>query len=137
MDNKEKMVNIATGLWGIWTTRNLKVWENKLMTPELAIQYSSKQVFKWREVQKEKCSGNQVLTRVQHEQREATRWRPPDIGKFKINVDASVFTGRAEYSIGMVMRDYAGRFCQVRNLCRMGEVWVFEAEARGVLEAIN
>lgn len=46
-ENGEMMVKLATGLWGIWSSRNLKVWEDKIISPEIAVQMSVKQVAKW------------------------------------------------------------------------------------------
>lgn len=37
-------VKIATILWGIWSARNLKVWQNKSVTPQMTMQWSVIQV---------------------------------------------------------------------------------------------
>lgn len=39
--------------------------------------------------------------------------------------------------MGMVLRDSLVSFCKTRVSCYGGEVAVFEAEARGILEALN
>ncbi|XP_074324342.1 uncharacterized protein LOC141661257 [Apium graveolens] len=66
-----------------------------------------------------------------------TKWQPPAAGTFKINVDASVFPGANNFSIGMVMRNYACDFMAARNCKISGEVSVFEAESVGVCEALS
>lgn len=105
------------------------------MSPTLAMQWSSTQVTQWREVQKV----NRSNARYQqlHHQDILLRWKPPEVGVLKVNVDASVYAGRSSFSVGMVLRDHAGRFCRARNFRRMGEVYVFEAEAEGVLAALK
>lgn len=134
-DDEEKLVLLATGLWGIWSARNLKVWESKTMNPELAMQWSSIQVTQWREVQCLKYSSPMV--RHQNHQGIMVHWKPPEAGALKVNADASVFTGSLSYSVGMVLRDHTGGFCKARNLRKNGEVSVFEAETEGVLAAIR
>lgn len=122
MDDKEKLVLIATGLWGIWSVRNMKVWDNKTMTPELAMQWSTLQVVQWREMQQiRNCRTN---SSGQGQQRAVPRWAPPEPGALKINVDASVCPGRSSFTLGMVMRDHVGSFCKARNVCKGGEVTV-------------
>lgn len=54
-----------------------------------------------------------------------------------MNVDTSVFEGADSFSIGMVLRDFEGRFIKGRNLCLPKPDSVFEAEALGVCEALS
>lgn len=54
----------------------------------------------------------------------------------KINVDAYLVTGAHSFSVGMIIRNHIGQFIQAKNLRYAGEVPVFEAEVRGVLEAM-
>lgn len=42
-----KIVSISTGLWGIWYERNLRVWENKSLSPSLTVEWSKKQIVEW------------------------------------------------------------------------------------------
>lgn len=37
---------------------------------------------------------------------EAIRWKPPEVGSIKLNVDASFFPGANSFSVGMVIRDH-------------------------------
>lgn len=66
-----------------------------------------------------------------------SHWKPPSTGTLKINVDAAVKQGRSNYGVGMVLRDQTGKFCRARVICHAGEVGVYEAETKGVLEALN
>lgn len=111
------------------------MWENKVLSPEVAMQWSIKQVSQWREVQSLKTGRSNL--RTQGQALEAGRWKAPEVNKLKVNVDASVVPGSNSYSVGMILRDHMGGFRKARNLRCEGEVSVFEAEARGVLEAIR
>lgn len=134
-EDGEKMVQVAIVLWGIWSARNMLVWENKKVTPENAMQWSINQVRQWQEVQVVRSS-NDVIGMPSHRP-ELALWNAPATGKLKVNVDASVVSGASSFAIGMVLRDHLGGFCNARNLRREGEISVFEAEAYGVLEAIR
>lgn len=39
-ENHEKMVRMTMVLWGIWNARNMRMWDNKVVTGELAMQWS-------------------------------------------------------------------------------------------------
>lgn len=70
------------------------------------MQWSRSQVTQWREVQ---ClKQNSTMSRHQHHQEVMEHWKPPGTGALQINVDASVFTGRLSYSIGIILRDHTG-----------------------------
>lgn len=46
-ESMEVRVQLGKLLWGIWNARNLKVWEQKTLSPSLAMQWSSSQVLQW------------------------------------------------------------------------------------------
>lgn len=130
---RDKVVRMIMIL-GIWNARNMRVWDSKIVPPELAMQWSVKQITQWQEVQVQKVK----TVNVQICQADAAiRWLVPVAGGYKVNVDASVFARTSSFSIGMVLRDHVGGFCTARNLRKGAKVTVFEAEARGVLEAIR
>lgn len=64
-------------------------------------------------------------------------WEPPDSGRMKLNVDASVKEGESHYFVGMVIRNEVGQFVMGRNQKVAGQVNVLEAEAYGVLNALH
>lgn len=66
-----------------------------------------------------------------------TRWKPPDPCTLKINVDAAVKQGSSQYGVGMVLRDQVRNFCKTRVICHPGEVGVFEAETKGILDVLS
>lgn len=75
--------------------------------------------------------------RRHNEGRSRATWTAPTQGKFKLNVDASVFSGQSSFSMGMILRDHDGTFIKARKVKRAGEIPVLEAEAWGVLEALK
>lgn len=64
-------------------------------------------------------------------------WQPPEVGCYKLNVDASLYKGECCFTLGLVVRDDRGRFTMGKNMKFAGEVSVMEAEALGVCEAIK
>ncbi|XP_074352876.1 uncharacterized protein LOC141692031 [Apium graveolens] len=132
----EELQIICMVFWGVWYWRNKKVWEDKTVTPVVAMQFSLSVLSEWIAV---KHSGSKPIVRPQ---RDATNqqpgiWQPPAAGSYKISVDASVFPGAQTYSVGMVIRDHACAFLGGRTCCFAGQVTVMEAEAMGVREALS
>lgn len=60
---------------------------------------------------------------------ESQRWKTPQYGSFKINVDVVVPLRGDMYSIGMVNRDQSGCFFDGKVVSRANLVYVFEGEA--------
>lgn len=132
--NGERIVKIVTTLWSIWTARNMKIWEQKFINPNVIVEWSVKYVTDWCEAKK-----RSLKTRISGTTGELTaeaRWSPPNVNHFKLNVDASVFPGTQNFSVGMVIRDHKGGFILGKTVRIAGEVSVFEAEVRGILEAL-
>ena len=119
----------------IWHARNLKVWEGKSTTPSLAMQWSTLTINQWQEAQKMKGvntgGGHNLSSRL------PLRWVAPTQGRLKVNVEASVIEGGSSFSLGMIARDHNRDCCRARTMCCEGVVSVFEAEAKGVLEAMK
>lgn len=66
-----------------------------------------------------------------------SKWRPPEQGGFKINVDASVMPGVNSFSVGMVLRGHDGGFVAGKTTRFNAADSVFEAETIGVREALS
>lgn len=43
-----ELIRIAMTLWTIWFFRNKKVWDNKVVTPKFAVDWSLKQLQEWK-----------------------------------------------------------------------------------------
>ncbi|WOH16655.1 hypothetical protein DCAR_0936213 [Daucus carota subsp. sativus] len=113
----------------------MKVWEHKVVTPSMAMQWSAKQISQWQKVQKYKLTTGDASRRSKQDV--TNYWKAPEPGKLKINVDASVHAGTSSFALGMVLRDQNGGFCKAKCSRHEGEVTVFEAEAFGVVEALK
>lgn len=133
--SSEEVVKVCTVLWGIWYWRNKKVWEDKSVTPALAMARSFSSVSEWQKARRKKP----VDMQKDHQGQviKECRWSPPEEGMLKLNVDASVFSGAETFSIGMVLRDHLGSFVAGKNLRLLAPVSVVEAEVVGVREALS
>lgn len=131
----DEVVKVCVVLWGIWYWRNKKVWENRVVSPELAMEGSFRLVKDWKEARGSRVLGSQnSSTRIQ---RQACSWFPPVEGVLKVNVDASVFPDSDFFSVGMLIRDHKGVFVAGRVIRLPAPTSVFEAEIVGVKEALS
>lgn len=132
--SQAEVIKISTVLWGIWFWRNKRVWEEKVINPAIAMETSCRNVQEWRKAKERTKSSNGGINRV----RECGnhRWRPPEQGKLKVNVDASVFSQAENFKIGMVIRDHNGEFVEAKILSLSCPSTVLEAESIGVKEAL-
>ncbi|KAL8148278.1 hypothetical protein AgCh_005592 [Apium graveolens] len=122
-------------LSGIWFWRNKKVWEDKSTTPTIAMDSSLKIVADWRDVRAKNKTNSSVPKSKQGSQR--CRWVASGEGILKLNMDASLFSGAPDFTVGMVSRDHKNTFLVGRTSCFRAPVSVFEEEAIGVREALS
>lgn len=133
--SEEDIITIATGLWGIWYARNMRVWENKLLSPALTIEWSRKQIIDCREARrKQQTSQNNAAGSGRGT---LLGWTTPALGEFKLNVDASIKKEKSFFSIGMVICDCRGMFVRGRIMKCAGTISVPEAVTLGVREALS
>ncbi|XP_074326830.1 uncharacterized protein LOC141664772 [Apium graveolens] len=122
-------------LWAIWFFRNKKVWDNKIVTPDFAVNWSLKQLQEWKiAVSKVIDSSKRPTTVIR---REGTKWTRPEQGKLKVNVDASIEQGSSCYSIGMILGDHTGGFLEGKTMKFSRMATVMEAEASAIEEALE
>ena len=65
------------------------------------------------------------------------KWKAPEHGEYKVNVDASWFQGADSFSIGIVLRNHSGCFVEGRTVALPQAMDVLEAEALGIREALS
>lgn len=132
-ENPEIVERIVTVLWGIWFARNQKVWEGKVITAATAMDISRNQIVDWQTAMSRKASQNSRVVEKTKAVR-ITRWKPPEMGQLKLNVDASLFVGENSFSVGMLIRNEVGGFVRGKRMKIHGEMSVLEAEAQGSIQ---
>lgn len=104
------------------------------MPPNVAMEVAFKMVEEWQKALKKNQTPS--LKFFRSEQETPTRWKCPQVGWQKVNIDASVYEGCCSFKIGMVLRDDRGRFNAGVQSCMSGMVTSMEAEATSVYEAL-
>lgn len=96
---------------------------------------SFKSLVEWKVARK--TVGMCIANQADEQGAQITRWIPPSKGSLKVNVDASIFTGKDDFSVGMVLRDHSGSFISGKVLMLPVPASVFEGETIGVREALS
>ncbi|XP_074378321.1 uncharacterized protein LOC141719854 [Apium graveolens] len=113
--SREEIEVVAKVLWGMWFFRNRRVWDNKVVTGRVAIDWSSKSISDWKKAKHLKAQ-NQVLS-VRASNKSLQKWKPPREGCLKLNVDASIKLGSDLFTVGLVLRDHHGIFVGGKAIC--------------------
>ncbi|KAL8127458.1 hypothetical protein AgCh_014390 [Apium graveolens] len=115
--SKEETLKIVTVLWGVWFTRNKRIFENKVMTPDFVMAWSRRQIVEWQEANRKV---QDIDTRIAENREAENIWQTPTKGCLKINVDASFVEGQDYYLIGMVPRNHLGQYLLGRTSRSIG-----------------
>lgn len=118
----KKLITIATVLWSIWFARNKRVWKGVVLSPATTVVLSLKHVTEWCQVWKKKSSKDNIAS--SDSPRDRAKWKAPDTGCLKINVDASVQENEARYSVGMAIQDHEGKFVVGKTMKVEGKISV-------------
>lgn len=130
-----ELIRIAKVLWGIWFFRNKKVWESKIVTHVVAMDWSAKILSDWENAKQRRANMvPSTLTSISHA---PPVWKPPDAGCFKLNVDASFHAGANTFSVGLVLRNHEGMFIIGKAVCCEGASSPLEAEATAIFEGLS
>lgn len=135
MADHDEIILIAKVLYGIWFFRNKKVWENKTVNSRVTMDWSVKYFADWKLA---KASRTQVtIASTVRCQPLVHRWKPLELGSFKLNTDAAIKVGDDTFSIGLVIRDHQGEFIfgKVMNMAMANSV--FEAEVAPISEGLH
>ena len=133
--SSEEILLIVTVLWGIWFFRNKKVWENKRVTADIAMSWSAKTISDWKEARDKHAA--QVVSKLSVRISPTVKWKKPDYGVYKLNVDAAIKLGEISFSMGLVLRDHSGTLVAGKTICKLMVSSVFEAEATAILEGLQ
>lgn len=129
-----EIISIAKVLWGIWFFRNKKAWENKDIRSSAAMDWSTKFFSDWKNAKNSRLVASAGTGRVS--QPIIQRWIPPEVGKFKLNTDASFKNGSDYFSVGLVLRDHFGSFVAGSVMSLKGATTVLEAEVCAIKEGL-
>ncbi|XP_074373770.1 uncharacterized protein LOC141714129 [Apium graveolens] len=127
------LVTMSAILWGIWYTRNKRIFDDQNVPPAVVRTWCLKQVEEWQQANK-----RSVSTRAHDDMLDNSdkKWKKLREGQLKVNVDGAVVEGRNFFSVGMALRDHHGQFIAGKTLKIAGGVSVMEAELIGILEAL-
>jgi ribonuclease HI len=127
----EDMQNISTILYGIWLTRNEKLYNGKQLPPTKVVNRALKSLHELQAHQ-----GTRVLAANPVNTRHNTGWSPPPKGSFKLNVDAHSLS-EGHWGLGLVLRRDDGNQVGAVTRVRKGTDCVLFAEAMGLQEAMK
>ncbi|CAI9778785.1 unnamed protein product [Fraxinus pennsylvanica] len=114
-------------LWGLWYSRNQFIFEQKMITPLMAIAHAFNIAgdFKYAKEQRKKgisCSEG---------------WRAPPEGVLKLNVDGALFEDQCRYGTGVVLRDATGKVIFSASKPERGSMDPMEAELLAMLTGLQ
>ena len=124
------MCLIAMILWCVWRQRNQKLWENSSLSTVKAMELGYVFLQAWR-----RASAGAPSSAIQCTHGPLT-WSRPLGGRWKCNLDASMFRDLSAIGMGMVMRRNDGQFYACKTLLMPLSCSVKEAEALALREAL-
>lgn len=127
----EKQIMLAMLCWALWEARNQKIWNNINLTPRAIVEGARSLWTSWSEAQVQPPKSSQPSFDRQ------CKWKKPQSGWIKANVDASLKTSMNRMGFGCVLRDENGSFIAAKCTPWKGNFQVKEAEAIGVREALS
>ncbi|XP_073038129.1 uncharacterized protein [Primulina eburnea] len=128
----ERRQNFVMILWGIWLSRNDRIWNNISNSAIRTITYAIDTLNDWlaiRSIEKQPNQPPNLCANVV--------WRKPMEDFFKCNVDADFGTDKRSFAVGIVIRDSNGSFIICRTSLHHGVALVKEAEALAILEVLS
>lgn len=132
---QSELLKVCSVLYGIWFWRNKQVWEGKVVPGKTAMECSFKMVQEWKEAKGRDMKGG--TNHIRYTSSNLRKWKAPDAGEYKVNVDASWHQGAGSFSVGMVLRDHSGSFVEGRTISLPQASDVLEAETLGIREALS
>ena len=120
----------ATNAWCIWNNRNLYKYEGRCKPAKVlaseAIRYT----------QEYRHGDSQTIQTPRQPPQLGSQWRPPELGWYKINIDAAVFKEEGSYGVVVVIRNEAGCLMGAMSKKLPFPLGPMEVEARAADEGI-
>ncbi|KAL8531537.1 hypothetical protein ACS0TY_008219 [Phlomoides rotata] len=127
--SQEQLILFAKVLWRIWHYRNDKIWNGRGSTPDQALKSATCILEEWRMVHHPVRGGRSMPC--------CDKWRKPNPGFIKANIDASFFEHMGLTGAVIFVRDEEGEFVLGRTLTRQGLLSVDEGEAWALLQTLT
>ncbi|CAN0838473.1 Putative ribonuclease H protein At1g65750 [Linum grandiflorum] len=107
--SSKDMSDIVAVLWGLWSERNGRIWQQISRPEEIIVQISRDQIRDW--VKAQVVVGPNGMPRPKSV---CKKWHRPPVGAVKINVDAAFFEDSASFGVGLVLRGRVGQLMGYR-----------------------
>ncbi|XP_073003515.1 uncharacterized protein [Typha latifolia] len=101
MEDKAK---VATALWMIWKQRNVVTFGGEKLSPRVVIRKALAMASEYAKTGK---ASKEVTARG------SAKWKAPDKGWVKLNIDGSYDPSKPQGGVGMVLRDEVGKLLQL------------------------
>ncbi|KAK1356381.1 hypothetical protein POM88_049637 [Heracleum sosnowskyi] len=79
----EVLVKVVAILWGIWFFRNKKVWEDRMVTSQMVVNWGKTRIPEWNQAKKQV---QYVGVSKSAKSNQMHKWKSPETGSFKIYV---------------------------------------------------
>lgn len=99
-------------LWNIWRDPNEKIWSDTEVHPQQSISRALQFLHKWKHARKSQ------LHSTPHTPQHAPNMKKPQIGFWKCNVDAAIFTSSNKFGVALCLSDHHGQFIQAKCICK-------------------
>ena len=132
VQSKENVNLAAMICWCLWNARNELVWNGKLRQKEWILRSAGDLLGQWQQarmVENQNQQGREV--NVQQ------RWKKPEVGWLKCNVDAALFNQQGKIGLGCIIRDENGVLVAAKNDLLKGPMIPAIVEAMCCKEALS
>jgi hypothetical protein len=108
---------MATIMWSLWKSRNMKLWKQQNETNSQVFQRATHLLEEWRATQviRSRSYTQTTIPHVRSIRQEEDNWKKPAPGRYKCNIDASFSTSLNRVDLGMCLRDDDGAFVLART----------------------
>ncbi|CAN1178573.1 hypothetical protein LINPERHAP2_LOCUS33740 [Linum perenne] len=113
--NETTLAEIMAIMWAILRERNARIWRQQSGTARGVIKGAKETLQEWITVQEQR--------RMRHgavRMESCSSWHPPEVGKYKMNLDATVFANQWRIGIDLCLKDHTEAVQSCKMLHRRG-----------------